>query len=66
MQVSVNGEAREVEPGTSLADLLQALSAPREGIAVELNRAVVRRADHAATTLQAGDRVEVVGLVGGG
>jgi len=35
-------------------------------VAVEVNRTLVRRADHAACALQPGDHVEVVTLVGGG
>jgi sulfur carrier protein len=35
-------------------------------VAVEVNRRLVRRAEHASTRLAEGDRVEVVTLVGGG
>ena len=66
MQVHVNGEAREVPDGTTVAALLQETGAPAEGVAVEVNRTLVRRADHATRALEDGDRVEVVGLVGGG
>lgn len=66
MQVYVNGDAREVQPGTTLAELLTALAAPGSGIAVEVNLELVRRADHASRELAAEDRVEIVGLVGGG
>jgi thiamine biosynthesis protein ThiS len=34
--------------------------------AVEVNRAVVARREHATRTVAAGDRVEIVTLVGGG
>lgn len=66
MQVYVNGEAKEVEAAATLAQLLTALAAPAQGIAVEVNRELVRRADHSTRALQDGDRVEIVGLVGGG
>lgn len=66
MKVYVNGEPREVPAGTSVARLLELSGAPREGVAVELNREIVRRADHPARVLAEGDRVEIVGLVGGG
>ncbi len=66
MLVYVNGEAREVAEGTTLGDLLRLIDAPSAGIAVEVNRTLVRRADHPAHGLGEGDRVEVVGLVGGG
>lgn len=66
MQVYVNGAAREVQPGTTLAELLTALAAPSSGIAVEVNLELVRRADHVHRELAEADRVEIVGLVGGG
>ncbi len=66
MKVYVNGEPREVPEGATIARLLELSGAPREGVAVELNREIVRRADHPARALAEGDRVEIVGLVGGG
>tara|TARA_R110002072_G_scaffold3940_2_gene28159 strand:+ start:247 stop:447 length:201 start_codon:yes stop_codon:yes gene_type:complete len=66
MQVFVNGQAHEVEGSATLAQLLEVLAAPPQGIAVEVNQELVRRADHPTHALQAGDRVEIVGLVGGG
>ncbi len=50
----------------SVADLLQAVSAPPSGIAVEINCALVRRTEFADHALSEGDQVEIVGLVGGG
>ena len=42
------------------------ISGTGQGIAVERNREVVRRAEYAACVLQPGDEVEIVRLVGGG
>jgi len=42
------------------------LALPATRVAVERNRELVRRADHARTALCEGDRLEVVTLVGGG
>ena len=64
--VTVNGERREVPAGTSVAALLAALLVRPETVAVERNRAVVRRRDHASALLLAGDEIEVVTFVGGG
>lgn len=66
MQVFVNGKEHEVEEAATLTHLLEALAAPTKGIAVEVNQELVRRADHPTHALQPGDRVEIVGLVGGG
>jgi sulfur carrier protein len=65
--VWVNGEAREVPEGTTLAALLQLLSVTGgPGVAVEVNEEVVRRAHHAEHRLHPKDRVEIVTFVGGG
>jgi len=66
MQVLVNGEPRDVEDGATIEQLLAALGIDRRRIAVEKNREIVPRAEHATTPLAAGDRVEIVTMVGGG
>ncbi len=62
----VNGEPREAPPGTTVAALLEELGIPTRGSAVERNRDLVPRRQHAETTLEPGDRIEIVTLVGGG
>ena len=66
MRVYVNGESRELPGPTSLAELITQLDLPAARIAVELNRAVVRRNDWSTTMLGDDDRIEVVHFVGGG
>jgi sulfur carrier protein len=66
MQITVNGQARDVEAGSTVAALLESLELDPRQLAVERNLELVPRAAHAATTLIAGDRLEVVTLVGGG
>jgi sulfur carrier protein len=65
MRVSVNGEPRELDAGTTVAGLLEALRV-QGPVAVERNREIVPRANHAATELRDGDQLEVVHFVGGG
>lgn len=66
MRVYVNGEAREFSSPLSLAQLIAELDLPPARIAVELNRAVVRRNDWSTTELREDDRIEIVHFVGGG
>ncbi|MDZ4780584.1 MAG: sulfur carrier protein ThiS [Planctomycetia bacterium] len=66
MEVFVNGAAREVPPGTTLAALIQELAMEPRFVAVEVNLELVPRTQHAARLLAAGDRLEIVTLVGGG
>lgn len=66
LEITLNGAPRELPPGGTLADLVRALGKDPRHVAVEVNRAVVPRADHGRYTLRPGDAVEVVTLVGGG
>ena len=66
LTVVVNGEEREVPPGATVLDLLKTLEIGPGPVAVEVNSTVVRRAHHAEHRLEAGDRIEIVTLVGGG
>lgn len=66
MRVYVNGEAREFSSPLSLDQLITELDLPPARIAVELNRAVVRRNEWNTTELRDDDRIEIVHFVGGG
>ena len=66
MELTVNGETRQITDGSTVKDLVVALHLTEGPVAVERNRAVVPRAEHAATVLAAGDTIEIVHLVGGG
>ena len=62
----VNGEPRALDDGATVADLVAALDLGPRRIAIEVNRAVVPRAEYPATALREGDAVEVIHFVGGG
>lgn len=64
--IEVNGEPRTCPRGATVADLLQVLKLRSEHVAVERNKRLVRRAEHASTVLDDGDRIEVVSFFGGG
>jgi sulfur carrier protein len=66
VQISVNGEPKEVPDGTTVERLLDLLEVQRQRIAVEVNRELVPRSQHGARALAEGDAVEIVTLVGGG
>ena len=66
MKVIVNGEAREVPEGTSVAELVAAVTPAESGVAAALNDEVVRRSEWGATTLREADRLEVLTAVQGG
>ncbi len=66
MQLTINGEPRDVPDGLTVRGLLAHLGLDTGPVAVEINRAVVPRAEHPARAVSAGDVVEIVHLVGGG
>lgn len=66
VHVSVNGEARELTAGTTVAALLAQIAPAGKPCAVEIDRQIVPRSEHAARVLHEGEAVEVVGFVGGG
>ncbi|MFO0693502.1 MAG: sulfur carrier protein ThiS [Polyangiales bacterium] len=66
MRIVVNGEPRDVAPGTTVRALLVDLGLGDTLVAVERNTQIVPRKEHATATLAEGDQVEVVHFVGGG
>lgn len=64
-EVTVNGERRSVPAGSTVATLVASLGL-QGPVAVERNRELVPRAQHASTALAPGDELEVVHFVGGG
>jgi sulfur carrier protein len=66
IDIVINVEARTVLQGTTVAGLIAELGLGDRRVAVERNREVIPRAQHASTVLTAGDRLEVVTFVGGG
>jgi thiamine biosynthesis protein ThiS len=66
MNITLNGEARSVDAGTSLQQLLDALEVNCDALVVQRNDDIVARAQFADTTLADGDTLELVRFVGGG
>ena len=66
MTLTINGESRQFEKLSTLADLIDALGLKGDRVAVELNHSIVSRPDWPATQLQDGDKLEIVHFVGGG
>ncbi|MBI5901976.1 MAG: sulfur carrier protein ThiS [Deltaproteobacteria bacterium] len=64
--ISLNGEKRGVEEGTTLEGLLEGLMIKKQGIAVEVNREIIPKRLHMETRLKEGDSVGIVRMAGGG
>lgn len=68
MKLQINGEEKTFEsaPPFTLAALVEALGMKPDRVAIELNRDIVPRDLWAQTTLNDGDKLEMVHFVGGG
>ena len=67
MQVTINGTPRTFDQSVAtVADVVRALALDGKRIAVERNGEIVPRSRYADTRVDAADRLEIVGAVGGG
>ncbi len=66
VKIVVNGETRQIGAACRVSDLLDELGLTARPVAVEVNRELVPRAEHADCLLKSGDQLEIVTLVGGG
>ncbi|TET31833.1 MAG: sulfur carrier protein ThiS [Planctomycetota bacterium] len=66
MTVKVNGETRKIPAETTVSGLIESMNIRTSMFAVERNKKVVRRAEHASTVLSDGDVLNIVTFVGGG
>ena len=68
MRVRVNGSDAELDSGTTAADIVQRYGADASGrgVAVAINGEVIARGMWDNIELGEGDRVEVLGAIGGG
>jgi len=66
LNVTINGESRQIAAGSSLDDLLRSLELDPRMVVVEHNRNIVRRPHLREKRLEDGDQVELVHFVGGG
>ena len=66
MKVFINGETKEIGAEVNLIELLDQFSLPKERVAVELNKEVVRKKDWATIRVKDADKIEIVHFVGGG
>jgi sulfur carrier protein len=68
MTIVVNGDARELAPGTTVRELLDELdvSAGASGVAIAVDAEVVPRGEWETTELDEGARVEILRAIQGG
>ena len=66
IEITVNGELRQIAPGLTVAELVAQLELAPQRMAIEHNLLILARSLWMETRLQTGDRLEIVHFVGGG
>jgi thiamine biosynthesis protein ThiS len=65
-QLTINGEQHAFNPDLNLHELVQSLGLEPERVAIELNRAIVKRDRWKTVVPEPGAEIEIVQFVGGG
>jgi len=66
MKLQLNGEARELEDGTTLSAMIEAIAGSTRGSAVVVDGEVVPRSQWSGYALRPGQAVELITAVQGG
>ena len=66
LQITLNGEGQTIARDLRVSDLVQQLGLDLRKVAVERNLAIIPRSAYAETPILDGDRIEIVGFIGGG
>lgn len=66
MKVTLNGKERDIPDRVSVQGLLEHLDLHPKRVAVELNLAIVKRAQFGETHIHSNDSIEILQFVGGG
>ena len=66
IQVIVNGKNYEIPEQTTISGLIELLGIQSDGLAIEINRELLKRKFWSLRTLAPGDTLEIVHFVGGG
>ncbi|NTU59378.1 MAG: sulfur carrier protein ThiS [Chlorobiaceae bacterium] len=66
IQITLNGEHRDIPEGSSVTDLLAVTGADRQQVAVVVNERIVRPEDRRSCILKEHDQIDVLVFAGGG
>ncbi len=64
--IQVNGEAKQIPPGTTVRQLLDLLALNPARVAIEYNLQILPKSKWEETRVAPSDRLEIVQFVGGG
>ncbi len=66
MQITINGENKEIKKNTTIKELLDSLGVLDKTMAVAVNMKIVKKDNWDKFVLNEGDKIEALNFVGGG
>ncbi len=66
IEISVNGELKQIKEGLNIEELVVELGYPKEGFAIAVNLTFVALREYKNTTIKAGDTIDILAPVQGG
>ncbi len=66
MNITLNGDSRDVPDNLSASELLLSLGLADKRLALEVNQAIIPRSTFSSHAIKPGDKVEIVHAIGGG
>ena len=66
MTIIVNGNERQLKEGSKVSNLLETLNLSDKPVVVEHNKAALFPREYELTTLNEGDKVEIITIAAGG
>ncbi len=66
IEIQINGITEEIEPGTTVASILERKEVRQEMVAVEVNGELVQKGKYPTLTLEVGDEMEFLHYMAGG
>lgn len=64
--IQLNGKSKDIQPDSTVLQLLKTLELHPKRVAVEINREILKRDLYAEHHIKNGDEIEVLQFVGGG
>ena len=66
IQVSVNGEMKEIQKGLNIKEMIEALEYQTKGFAVAVNTTFIAIPSYEETIIKSGDTIDILAPVQGG
>jgi len=66
MNITLNGENRDIPDAATVTQLVEILGLTNKRMAMEINEEIVPRSTFNDHVIQADDKIEIVGAIGGG